>query len=250
MIHPSVAPACRPARFACRSAAALLTVALGSAADASVFNFSSVYSYFGAYVGGLGGLASVGMSGPTGLAGFSGSQSLTNADFLNPSGSGNISMVRSGWNGSSFNLGFDENTSGARSWGAAIRLTFTVTEQTVVTMSGWLMGNGWSFMDYAKLRNTTDSVDVFSLVNRANYFAPAATPVSFNSGDLTLEAGKTYQLEWLTETVRDVGGADQNPIAGFTAFSFGSAGVGAVPLPGAAGLAALGLVGISRRRRR
>jgi len=241
---------CRPARFACRSAAALLTVALGSAADASVFNFSSVYAYIGANMPVLGGNQGFGISGPSAIAGFSSPTTLTNADYPNPSGGGNISMVRSGWNGSSFSVGFDQNTSGVASWGGAVRLTFTVTADTVVGMSGWLMGRGWGEEDKVWLRNATDSVDLFRLTNRNNFIAPVANPVSFDSGDLTLLVGKTYELGWLTETT-GAGGADQNPLAGFTAFSFGpGGGGGAVPLPGAAGLAALGLVGLSRRRRR
>jgi MprA protease rhombosortase-interaction domain-containing protein len=114
------------------------------------------------------------------------------------------------------------------------------------------MGRGWGEEDKVWLTNTTDSVDLFRMTNRVNYGAPIASPVSFASGDLTLEVGKTYQLGWLTETVADNTGlgTDQNPVAGFTAFSFGPGGGGSVPLPGAAGLAAIGLVGLARRRRR
>jgi hypothetical protein len=250
MSMPSAASNGASRRVAAGSAALLFAGTLGTVANAtSVFNFSSVYSYFAANMPGLGGTRSSGISGAAAIAQFSSQQSLTNSHFPTPAGSGNISMVRSGWSGTNFDLSFTQNTSGASSWAGSIKLTFTVTANTSVELSGWLMGRGWGEQDYVFLQNQTDSQDLFRITNRANFIAPVGTVQSFNSGSLSLVTGKTYRLEWLTETTAGVG-ADQNPLAGFTAFSFGLGAPAPVPGAGLAGLSVLGLAGLARRRRR
>lgn len=238
-------------RSAVRKTAAVSTLlfagTLGAAANASVVNVSNVYSYFGVNS------SVMNPSAPSQFspfvdtaAGFANSQSLLSSSFSNPSG-GNLSMVRTGLSSTGFNLSFTQNTSGLASWGARISFEFTVTADTSLALSGWLMGRGWGEEDWVQLRNVTDNTSMYEIINRANLFAPVGTVQQFNTTQ-SLVTGKTYSLDWRTETTVG-GGADQNPNAGFTALSFG---VATAPVPGAglASLGTLGLAAFARRRRR